>query len=95
MATGYNDYHLFSYAATDPFQGVFENPVIGISTPMASGDPNIGLVFGAHFDARTYFRNIIDQQLVGTVGISYIIYDGDELIYTSLTGVTLPVDFIA
>ena len=84
MTTNYSDFHLLSYTATDPLQGVFENPVLGISTPMASGDPNLGLVFGAHFDARSFFKNIIDAKLAGSVGISYLVYDGSQLIYSSL-----------
>ena len=51
---------------------------------MASGDPNLGLIFGAHFDARYFFKNIIDAKLAGSVGISYLVYDGNQLIYSSL-----------
>jgi hypothetical protein len=44
------EYYVMQYNSTDPFNGIFKDGVVGISTPIVNLTTNIPVgIFGGHF----------------------------------------------
>lgn len=78
------------YAPNDPFDNAFANSVLSITTPIFNDTELVG-IYGAHFNADSFFANLIDPMLDLTQGISYWVFAANDLsvqIHTSAANKT-------
>jgi len=66
------------FSISDPFDNVFKNSVLSLSTPIFNGTNLIG-IYGAHFNADYFFQNLIDPMLGTESGISYWVFPSNDL----------------